>query len=293
MTSNGSPAQSPALDSPVFICGIGRSGTTLCGEILNVHSQFAIAEETWFLDRVVFTLKRFGFPDALRADVEKTVSRVVYEAYASSRGKRRFGDKVFGDVDVIDRIFDRTPRYLWMVRHPVDVAESWAERFSLAETAHILAGWAPPAASLPADAAARQRSIVLHVAMRSAQYLHTLLGRGELTGRILVCRYEDLAGNPAHTCGRICEFLGAEYEEQMLDGAKIGARGVVRGDQTKFRSVIDDRSVARWTRLTDAQRGVYGPLGGDVRAALGALAQVGVTYEWSEDDGVSRDRPVT
>lgn len=269
-----------ARAAPVFLTGVGRSGTTLCGEILNTHSELAIAQETSFLTLAMFTLRNFKLSDERRLRLEREIVRRVYETYAEAQGKPRFGDKVFSRLEPIDELFGGTPRYVWMIRHPVDVVESWAERYTLPDTARILHSIPVPAAA-PGEHgdAGRQAQVVLQALSASARYLDTLR-QTALRDRIFVCRYEDLVTQPAETCASLCGSLGVEYEAPMIDGARFGARGVGRGDVKKFRPGIDASSVGRWKRLPAERRALYGTLRDDVAAALHALGVAGFPYEW-------------
>src|ERR1700751_4791757 len=50
-----SSLMTPSTDSPIFIVGLGRSGTTLLSRMLDAHSEIAIFPETWWsavLDRL-------------------------------------------------------------------------------------------------------------------------------------------------------------------------------------------------------------------------------------------------
>jgi hypothetical protein len=280
MSAEPTSLPQPTRAEPVFVTGVGRSGTTLCGEILNAHSQLAIAQETVFLPLALMTLRNFQFTDDRRVQLERALVRLVYEAYAESQGKPRFGDKVFTRIEPIDRIFDGTPRYVWMIRHPVDVVESWAERYTLAETTRILSAITIPEAAVNERGDAyRQARVVLQALIDAAHYLDRLR-QAALRERIVVCRYEDLVMNPADACASLCRFLGADYEEQMIDGARFGARGIGRGDVKKFRRAIDASSVARWQRLAPERRAVYAALSNEVTAALNALAGAGFPYSW-------------
>jgi hypothetical protein len=90
------------VDSPIFLVGCQRSGTTMLRLVLDSHSRISCGPETRFLPelrRIVDEqrdwprLARFGFP---REDWLRRIGDFfggVHADYAAGRGKARWADK--------------------------------------------------------------------------------------------------------------------------------------------------------------------------------------------------------
>ena len=214
-------------DAPVVILGVSRSGTTLLKEMLDQHPSLAIPPESYFIPQL---WDRHGeWPDPERfvtdigrlarvrewgvtpADVRERISerpsfadaiRAIYQAYADTRGKPRFGDKTpayMQRLDVLERAFPDA-QYVHLVRDGRDAGLSFIEmrrrpRFN----------WARPR-SLAAFAALWRREV--EGARR--------FGRELAPGRYLELRYEDLVADPELTLRELCGFLGLEFDPGML-----------------------------------------------------------------------------
>ena len=211
--------------APVFIVGVGRSGTTLLRLMLHNHPRIAIPYESHFLTKYHAKLAEYGDlsdsenarrlvrdildePNLKMWDHDFEADRVlgavkewsfpgitnaIYSDYAAKRGKERWGDKsaYLGRIDIINEVFP-TAQFIHIVRDGRDVANSVMKL-----------PWGPTDI------------------LRAADWWneHSKLGRrmGSILGpkRYAEVRYEDLVENPEKELRRLCTFLGEEYSDEM------------------------------------------------------------------------------
>lgn len=222
---SGIPA---ASGPPVVVLGVARSGTSLLREMLNHHSELAIPSESYFLmplwDRfrasrdleklladLAFAVQVLEWgvdPDAVRARIPRTadfpdVIRAVYECYAESRGKRRFGDKTplyLLHLELLEHAFSR-PVYVHIMRDVRDAALSYA-----AMPGGHPRGWLWAAGV--ADFACRWRRQV----ERTRRF-----GSSIGPDRYVELRYEDLVLEPERRLREVCARIGLNFEDSMLE----------------------------------------------------------------------------
>jgi hypothetical protein len=214
-------------DSPFFIIGAGRSGTTLLRLILAGHPRLHITPETWFIrdlvrelpltgeltpaqvDRaVVIMAQEYRWPDleigadhlrraayGLQSPRLVDVIDIVYREQRRHAGKVRVGDKTPAYIDIIPELATMYPgaRFIHLIRDGRDVAISridlnWERYYE------------------------RNRFEWTLAMARREEYL-----RSPYAGQILEVRYEDLVSEPAATVQQVCEFLGEEFVPGMLD----------------------------------------------------------------------------
>jgi hypothetical protein len=234
-------------DPPLFVLGVGRSGTTLLRIMLDRHSALAIPDESFFIpqlaDRHRGSLDPEAFLDDLRrlptirdwaVPLEELGPRLrpgmplgaaiaaVYALYAERRGKPRWGDKTplyMQHLPLLEELFPGAV-YVHLIRDGRDVAVSF---LSLPRGVPAR-GWALPRSY--ADVAAMWRSEI--IAARG-------LGRRAGQGRYLEVRYERLVESPEDELRRICDVLGLGFEPAMLDyvgrapaAAMVHHRGLAR-----------------------------------------------------------------
>lgn len=249
-------------NTPFFIIGSGRSGTTLLRLVISGHSRIHIPPETWFLLPLVEQLPLTGplapaqvaqaldlivthyrWPDmemdaaALRTEVAAlaapTLADVVapvYRCQLARAGKQRFGDKTPPYVGIVPQLATLYPgaKFIHLIRDGRDVAISFVD-------AHFH-GRAYHGARFEWTRAVRQA-----IAYRATPY----------AAQILEVRYEDLVRDVAATVRRICDFLGEAFEPQMLDwrdtiAPMIPERG--RGIHQKLEKPISADAIGVWQR---------------------------------------------
>ncbi len=225
-----------ASDRPVFVMGCPRSGTTLVTLMLHAHSRIAMPPETRFLLDVYRRRGEFGdltvranrrrLAKAIvrnrgnrflhlgleRLPVRKAIVRgaptvgsalgTVFRSYAARFGKPRWGDKLptyFRNVEAIRAMFPDA-QFVHVVRDGRDCVASlktmtwWQRR---ADSVDAMALWVHSvdcvrraAKSLPSDA-------------------------------LWELRYEDLVVDPERELRALCDFLGEEFEEDMLTPRRV------------------------------------------------------------------------
>jgi hypothetical protein len=214
-------------DPPVVVLGVSRSGTTLLKEMLDRHPGLAIPTESYFITQLWDRHGEWPDPEPFVSDIGRLARvrewgvtpedvrerlgerpdfaaaiQAVYEAYASARGKSRFGDKTpayMQRLDVVERAFPGA-LYVHLIRDGRDAGLSFMEmrrrpRFS----------WARPR-SLGTFAAQWRREV--EGARR--------FGREKAAGRYLELHYEDLVAGPEPALRGVCGFLGLEFDSRML-----------------------------------------------------------------------------
>ena len=186
------------LKSPIFVISPVRSGSTLLRVILNSHSMLHAPHELHVRRLTV------GFGTSLaekamsalghnQADLEHLLwDRVLHRELVRS-GKRYIVDKTPANAFAYQRIATCWPdaRYIFLLRHPASIAQSWYE--------------ASPDKRTPEEAA-----------KDALRYMKAVQRAKENLEGVTV-RYEDLTADPKRETQRICEFLGIPWEEGMLD----------------------------------------------------------------------------
>jgi hypothetical protein len=202
------------LEQPTFILCSVRSGSTLLRVLLDSHSQIHCPHEMHLRD--IGVQVKEGYPEKALKEVGLDSTRLRYLLWdrllhreLDAAGKQTFVNKTPNDVFVVDRIVECWPdaRFIFLLRHPGAIARSRQ-------------------ALRPQDTPERNAKMV-------ARYCNAVQDARERLDGITV-RYEDLAGDPVAETKRLCEFLGVEWEERMLEYGEF-SRG-------KFKSGLGDWS---------------------------------------------------
>jgi hypothetical protein len=228
-------ALNSATSAPFFIVGSGRSGTTLLRMILASHSRISIPPETWYLNRMTDLLdvdrpltapevdivtkimvNHYRWPDlkfdaseffqevaALQSPRLRDIVELVYKKHLSREGKVRWGDKTPGYIEFVPQLSRMFPgaKFIHLIRDGRDVAKSFQSRRWNGKWLHDNAHeW------IEATRYAQQ--------WRDSAYSAQFFG----------VRYEDLVLNPERTVRGVCDFIGEQFEPEMLSWRhRIGA----------------------------------------------------------------------
>jgi hypothetical protein len=265
----------PALRSPIFVMGPGRSGTTLVRSVLTAHSRIAITPETHFpnwsahregaeadapadferfwADLVAWS--RFAdlevAPERVRALVDgagdrrlRTIYAALLQAYAERVGKPRSGDKTPGNVRHVERLLDWFPnaRVVLLQRDPRAVVASQLQ------TPWVAPHVAPAGVRSGLLVRSRLRQVV-RFADDWAEIHGPIAARLEGDPRVTTVAYEGFVQAPEEETKRLCAFLGEAYESGMLQARDAhtvpdarGGSGAMGDDWAAWRARHQEQS---------------------------------------------------
>ena len=230
-----------ASQSPVFVVGFPRSGTTLLEQMLDAHPRLQSMDERPFMNQLANQLDDIGIeiPRDLRELVQRDCDelRKGYVILACGKVPRRWDARLVDKnplnmswLPMIHRIFPQA-KFVFVLRHPCDV---------------LLSCYLQNFAAAPLIAACRSLEHLAHayVAAMENWLYHVSLFQPD----VFVSRYEDLvADTPAQT-RRIAEFLELGEAETMLRFAeRAQEKGYIRTPSyTQVVEPISARGVGRW-----------------------------------------------
>lgn len=283
MTSNAAPAAVVKRMEPLFVVGAPRSGTTMLRLMLNAHPHIAIPFESDFIPKFHGRLREYGdlqIPEnmahllddisaqafvkrgglirdrqailARRPDSYASLVASIYEVYAASEGKDRWGDKDPDNTVQMDVIWELFPgcRFVHIVRDGRAVATSlkkldWGSKNLLA----IARDW-------------RWRVMLAHKMgmMIGPKYYAEV-------------RYEDLVRAPEQVLRKVCAFLDEPFEPCMLDYHKNAGSAMPQDSLKYHQSSVrqpDPNKADTWRHeMTAADRALFDEVAGDALYAFG------------------------
>ena len=278
------------FEGPLFIVGMGRSGTKLLTSLLNNHSQIGIISETNFIPRFI---ERFGkspdFSDeaTLRAVYDALSKTGLYQtneqrhnrvlSYAELSGHLR---EVESSGEVI--AWHHLIKYVFKFYLQTPAGAVWGDK-SPGYTPHVelLKNLFPSARFIhivrdPRDVSLSVRNAWGRSVLRSAQGWNKVMHKIERTGvrsnpDYLEIFYEQLVENPEAVLRKVCDFLGVPFTDDLLSldrspenlGATKGQTSIVAGNQSKYLTELSAYEIRRISELAYPSLKAYGyPLEG-------------------------------
>jgi hypothetical protein len=271
---------------PVFLTGYPKSGTTLLLSLLDGHPALNVfPRETLFftralpelqadrdrgLDRFVeriFKEVLFGMGDVLEDHIgaDRYAAELRRKWESTGFDIRRFLDIA---VETYGDLIDRSNRHFWVEKTPhtelfVPILHGW---YPQARTIHCIRD---PRANYSALLAWNEREgrstsvprFVSHwsSSCRAVERNQTILPQ-------LVLRYEDLVTDTRSSMECICEFLGIEFDESLLQPTLEGRpfrgnsmfrkelSGVSRASLDHWKSFLTEDQISEIERLTRRER---------------------------------------
>jgi tetratricopeptide (TPR) repeat protein len=245
---NAWPTAEPvdAADTPVFLFGFPRSGTTLTDLLLDGHSMISTLEEKPTINAVEMVLSSGepGYPENLKsldgAELEKL--RQIYFAEVDKHVERTQGTIIVDKMPIrtihaglIWRLFPAA-KIVFSARHPCDVClscfmqqfnsnDAFANFFSLEDTVNIY------------DKVMRLWQVYV----------------GKLNMDIHLLRYEDLVDDLEGEAKKLFQFLGLAWQPEVLAfNEKAKKRGrIATNSYHQVTEPLYQRAVGRWLSYKD------------------------------------------
>lgn len=237
----------PAMqESPIFIVGFPRSGTTLLEQVLDAHPLLQSMDEQPFMLKVLDELASRGvpYPTALGKLTQQTCDdlRAHYWSLARKKSGLRPGQRLVDKYPVnmtllplIRRLFPQA-RIIFAIRHPCDTLLScFLQDFRSPELALLCS-------DLPTLANAYTRVFDFWYSQWSL-----------LNPASYELRYEQLTGDFTTEVHKLAEFLQLPWDDAMLSPADHArAKGFISTPSySQVTKPINTRSVGRWKNYQD------------------------------------------
>jgi hypothetical protein len=265
-------------EEAIFVGGCGRSGTTLFREILGRHPNIAFGPETSMFG-LPFNVRIIALPWAIDPKELRRVqdrcsdllefADIFYREYLlKDTGKSRWADKTPNNVHAIERLLTWYPngRFIHILRDGRDVVCSLRHH--------------PRQKYIKGRLVDTQ--VTNSISMCSMRWLEDT-SRGlafQNHPRYLEVRYEDLVSEPGAVVQGVCEFLGEEPTEKMLEVESIVSDQHLEGRlmcNANAADPISRSSIGRWRRdLSLNERHEFVDVAGELLLALGYVSD----HEW-------------
>ncbi|MEQ8924674.1 MAG: sulfotransferase [Fulvivirga sp.] len=266
-------------NSPIFIVGCPRSGTTLLRLLLNAHSLIAIPEETWFFGKLynllpeltkgddwrknvaskILELNSKHFPDlnekelienleSIQPDNDAAIISVLNRTFAKQEGKEIWGDKTPGyvlQIALLKKLFPKA-RLIHIIRDGRDVAESILKN---------------------REAGLQTDDYISVVEYWKRHVLAGIIdGEKHFANAYLQIRYEDLVNDSESKLKDICSFLNVPFESQMLEFPKTARKYVPDWQHHKMtKKPITNSEMFKWKKENNLYKNsLFELLAGDI-----------------------------
>jgi hypothetical protein len=255
------------MNPPIFVVGVGRSGTTLLSAMMSAHSRLSCGPETHFFRRLaevdaralcaaatwpgpaadfIRSITHTGFvTDARKPLTEKyRLDPGSIEKYL--RGKEPTMANVLGSVT--EQFMIAKGKARWIEKTPGHILYLREIRSYFPQSPIVRIVRDPRDVSLS----------LMKVPWGVQSFIEGILFWEQLDrqsraffgddARCYTLRFEDLVTSPVETLEKLCGFLGETFEPGMLDtsatGAEINARNVPW--KAKVSEAVDGRRVGAW-----------------------------------------------
>lgn len=232
--------------SPVFVVGFPRSGTTLLEQMLDAHPHFQSMDERPFFNFLSNQLNDVGIE--VSRDLAKLTQRDCdelrkgYVIMACSKVPRTWNSRLVDKnpmnmlwLPMIHRLFPRA-KFILAIRHPCDV---------------ILSCYMQNFRSIPLCSASLTLERLAHAyiaAMESWLYHVDVF-----QPTVFLSRYEELVADPVAQTRRIAAFLDIDDAEPMLNShVRAREKGYIKTPSyTQVIEPINSRAMGRWHRYRE------------------------------------------
>jgi hypothetical protein len=238
-------------DSPVFLLGFPRSGTTLLEQILGAHSGLAAMEEESVIAQLGAQLEleeedylaQLGqLPEAQLEELREQYFRLASQHTSLQAGQRLLDKFPLNTIHLplIQRLFPRAKLVL-ALRHPCDVVLScFMQEFELND-------------AMVHFTSLSETTDLYHAVMSICENT-----RKRLDLQVQEVRYENLVEDLESTVRRLLDFLGLEWEPRVLDFVATAAEKprIRTPSYDQVSQPIYREASLRWLRYRDHLSGI-------------------------------------
>jgi hypothetical protein len=240
------------LTTNIFLVGCPRSGTTLLQSLLAAHSDILSFPETKFFMYLIPEYeprrKFFGIiPRRL-----KTVVKDFLDKIERAEKIKQFSQRIFIKqyvkqfIKILDELTFAQGKSIWLEKTPGHVQKiSVIKKYVPdAKFIHIVRNGSDVVASLY-EVTQKYPKV-----WRGPWDIDTCIDRWindiEITRRYInqpnhtLVRYEDLVANPEKVLRKLCEFIGVEFSETMLEDYRDVAKQLIR-DREKWKAPVSGK----------------------------------------------------
>jgi len=253
------------MNEPIFIVGMGRSGTSFLTGALDRHPGISMYSESWFFthiwkgagrrslgrDPVAIDRAIGKFQNLERANISPDVLRERFLATDGSQealldtllrlkmeqdGKRRFGEKTPNHFLFLEEILRIYPdaKIIFTYRDPRDTFSSF-KHGPYCQELRLL------------DRFVVGRALLWNAAMRAL----SRHASGVPPDQLRIVRFEDMVSAPEETLRSLCEFLGEPFDDDMLQAKTYSSFAAPEGSDGDGEGSRDRRKYLRgWELLT-------------------------------------------
>lgn len=233
--------------SPVFVVGFPRSGTTLLEQMLDSHPRLQSMDERPFFNMLSAQLENstgFVVPGDLgrldQRDCDEL--RLGYLTFACSKVPRRWGSRLVDKnpmnilwLPMMYRLYPNA-KFILAIRHPCDVLLSCYMQNFMASTLGAICETLPKLATGYVGAME-----------------HWLYHQDLFKPDVLVWRYEDLLADPQTQVEKLANFLGLDHADSMLGfDRRAREKGfIATPSYTQVIEPINTKGIGRWLRYRE------------------------------------------
>ena len=270
------------MNSPIFIFGSARSGTSLLSRIVGSHPNIGVPYESQIYNRFYPWLKYYG-----DLELEKNRNRLIKDLlqtdFLSEWDPRPEFDDIVEVLDrnsfhgVVDALMKAWLKKCGKVR--------WGEKtpWHMYFWREILEGF-PDAKFISIVRDGRDSSISWqkarfgpkHIYQSAKRWKHFLdvfkeFKKNVKSENLYELRYEDLLENPNKIVGEICEFLGEDYSDEMLafhkttksyptdkNNDKNLTQPLMRSNMEKWRQTLSQKELRIFEAVAGAELEQFG-----------------------------------
>lgn len=241
------------VDRPIFITGLGRSGTTVLGLIMSLHKQLGylnepkaawslIDEKTDTLDDYVKDKGDYNLPASSVTDDMRRIAQRVFGRYLSAVGRSRLLDKYPEHIFRVDYLLSIFPdaKIIFITRSGVDAVASiakWSQDNGLEQSDSVEDWWGRNDAKwhylcqqvlsqMPYQSALSNLDLpkLDHVNRAALEWVVTMdagiKARQDFPDQIETVSYESLLTEPETFFDSLFKFCELSPQQDVIDYAK-------------------------------------------------------------------------